>query len=96
MNEIYIVWMQEWKAYRIYLPEHPQKSLGYTEDLRKAQEAAEKRYADRKIRIFNGDEEKVVQEPPTVRAATAEFLCLATFAAGAAFAAIIGWLASIL
>lgn len=96
-KEIYIVWMCEWRAYRIYLPEHPQKSLGYSVDLRVLQETAKKRFADRKIRIFGDDSGEIVTPPdPSIRVETIwGFICIGAFLAGIAFAAWLGWLSAI-
>lgn len=96
-KEIYIVWMCEWRAYRIYLPEHPQKSLGYSVDLRVLQEEAKKRFADREIRVFSDDSgEEITPYDPAYKEDTIwRFVCIGAFLAGIAFAAWLGWLSSI-
>lgn len=94
-KEIYIVWMREWRAYRIYLPEHPQKSLGYSVDLRTLQEAARKRYPDREIKVFNDDGERVV-EGLTEKDTIADLMIFVAFAVGIAVTALTVWLSSIL
>ena len=96
-KEIYIVWMCEWRAYRIYLPERPQKSLGYSVDLRVLQEAAEKRFADREIKIFTDDSgEEITPYDPAYKTDTIwRFVCIGAFLAGIAFAAWLGWLSTI-
>ena len=96
-KEIYIVWMCEWRAYRIYLPEHPQKSLGYSVDLRVLQEEAKKRFADREIRVFSDDSgEEITPYDPAYKADTIwRFVCIGAFLAGIAFAAWLRWLSAI-
>ena len=96
-KEIYIVWMCEWRAYRIYLPEHPQKSLGYSVDLRVLQEEAKKRFADREIRIFSDDSgEEITPYDSAYKTDTIwRFVCIGAFLAGIAFAAWLGWLSAI-
>lgn len=97
-KEIYIVWMCEWRAYRIYLPEHPQKSLGYSVDLRVLQEEAKKRFADREIRIFSDDSgERITPPDPAFKEEIFwGTLCIGAFAAGIAITALVTWLATIL
>ena len=96
-KEIYIVWMREWRAYRIYLPEHPQQSLGYSVDLGVLQEAAKKRFADREVRVFSDDSgEEITPYDPAYKTDTIwRFVCIGAFLAGIAFAAWLGWLSAI-
>lgn len=54
-DEVIIVWLSEWKSYRVCLSERPQKSLGYSGNLKEIMEHVNKKYPDRKKRVFYPD-----------------------------------------
>lgn len=53
--EVRIVWLSEWKTYRVCLSERPQKSLGYSGDLKEIMEYVNKKFPDRNTRVFGPD-----------------------------------------